>query len=76
MFFKVLIHSFPVDRYELEVAERFVAGDFFLFFHSFPKSYMVALFVFNILILILIFLFLIFVLGSFIKVLFIFNFII
>jgi hypothetical protein len=50
-----LIHSFPVDRYELEVAERFVAGEFFLFFHSFPKSYMVALFVFNILILVLIF---------------------
>jgi len=36
MFFKVLTHSFPVNQYELEVAERFVTSDFFFIFSFIP----------------------------------------
>jgi hypothetical protein len=46
MFLKVLTHSFPVDRYELEVAERFVAGEFFFYFfiHSLKVTWWPYLF--------------------------------
>ena len=68
MSLKVLTHFFLANRCELEVVKRFVVGGFFFFFfiHSLKVTGWPYLFL----------IFLIFVLGSFIKVLFIFNFII